>query len=189
MAKIIVACVLLAGFASQVAAAEELTGDYQYVFGRNSYPTDSPPTKSISYRCNSLDLYAGGGILTADLTCNKLRLHASGRSTFQGAVSNVDIVLANTRSKVDMNQLAIQTLHVGLINERSVVYARVSESAQVDSVNGGGILYIGAVTGTGNTPQVKIDRINSDSEVHWCGVSVKLGSMTNGGPLIEDCNW
>jgi hypothetical protein len=172
-----------------VAYAEELTGDYQYIFGSNSYPTDSPPRKSISYRCNSLDLYAGGGILTADLTCNKLLLHASGRSAFQGAVSNVDIALANTRSKVYMNELAIETLHVGLINDRSMVYAKVSKSAQVDSVNGGGILYIGAVPGTSNTPQVKIDRINADSEVHWCGVSVKLGSMINGGPVIEDCSW
>jgi hypothetical protein len=43
MAKTIVAFFLLAGFAMAVAYAEELTGDYQYVFGSNSYPTGSHP--------------------------------------------------------------------------------------------------------------------------------------------------
>jgi len=186
---LVVAFFLLAGFAIPVASAEELTGDYQYSFGSNSYPTGFPPTKSISYHCNSLILYSGGGILTADLTCNKLRLQAYGSSIFQGAVSNVDISLANGRSKVDMNALSIETLHIGLINDRSVVYVKVSNSAQVDSINGAGILYIGAADDASNTPQVQIKMVNHNSEVHWCGVNVKTGSVIDGGSVVEDCNW
>ncbi len=167
------------------ACAEELTGDYQIILNQQTQ-------RSIAYRCNSLDVYVNsGGILSGDLTCNTLKLSANGgsRVAFQGSVPSVHVHLVNGGSKVYLNELAIQVLHVETANDRSVSYFKVSQSAQVDLVNGEAILYIRAAENGSTMPNVHIHQINGYGEVHWCGVRAQADTLNGGGQMMEDCNW
>jgi hypothetical protein len=168
-----------------IAQAEELTGDYQVTLNEQSQ-------KTVTYHCNHLNVYVNnGGRLDGEVTCNGLSLsvNGGGRVAFEGSVPRVDVQQINGMGQADLKAMAIEFLHVAMVNGGAVGYFKVSNGGQVDLVNGKGVLYIRDAGDSSTLPTVHVHEVNGEGEIHWCGVNLHADIVQGGGQVIEDCSW